>query len=135
MTNSTIKRYRPSSYADPQLNLDLKVAYDQIYSLNDSAFFSLDTDQALASSSKTVTGTANRVDTGLGSVANVTASLDTGGSPVNEWVVATPTPNAQGLIDIAVFAPTAPGNNTPIASTTPRLVRWIATGPRKQNAQ
>ena len=115
MSSTTIKRYRPSSYDNPQLNLDMKTAYDQIYSLNDSAIFSLQIDQALASGSVMVTGSTNRVVTGLAIVANVVVSLDTGGSPVNEWVVARPTPNAKGLIDIAVFKPTAAGNNTPIA--------------------
>ena len=132
---NTIKRYRPSSYPDPQLNLDMKTAYDQLSSLSDSAVFALESNQALASGSTTVTGTQNRIDTGLGSVANVTVSLDTGGSPVNEWPTATPTPNANGLINIAVYKPTAAGNNTPIASTTPRLVRWFAFGSRKESTQ
>ncbi len=133
MADTTIKRYRPSTYADPQLNLDMKTAYDQIYSLNDNALFAAETNSELVSGQTTVkNGVANRVATGLASASNVVAVLDTGGSPVNEWVVATPTPNAKGLINLAVFMPTAAGNNTPIASTTDRLVRWFAFGQRQE---
>lgn len=135
MASDVTQRYRPGVFADPNLDLAMKTIYDQVYSLNDAALLAVDevdaaNDQALASGVTTVTGVQNGIATGLATVTNVVVSLDSGGSPLNEWVTANPNARQAGKIDIQVSKPTASGNNTPIASTTARTVRWMAFGNR-----
>ena len=132
MADTQIKRYRPHVYQDPSLDLDLKTAYDQIYTLEDQSVQGVVNNQALASGSTDVLGSQNGIETGLATVTNVVASLDGGGAALNEWVNARPTPNVKGAISLAVWKPTAAGDTTPIASTTTRTVRWIAVGTRAQ---
>lgn len=137
MTSSTTKRYRPAVYKDPQLDLDLKTIFDQVYSLDDSALQAVDnvkddSDQALASGVSKITGSQNGIATGLSTVTNVTVSLDSGGTPLNEWVTGNPNSRQAGKIDIQVWKPTASNDTTPIASTTARTVRWFAFGKRAQ---
>ena len=75
----------------------------------------------------TVTGSALSVSTGLASVSQVTASIDNGATAHNFWVNASISAQP-GCVDLRVWQPTAAGNNTPIACTTPVIVRWIARG-------
>lgn len=131
------QRFRPKVFSDPDLDLAMKTIYDQVYSLNDAALLAVDdinedTDQSLASGVTTVTGSQNGIATGLTTVTNVTVSLDSGGSPLNEWVNGNPNSRQAGKIDIQVWKPTASNDNTPIASTTARTVRWFAFGKRTQ---
>lgn len=130
MANTQLKRYRPGKFADPELDIAIKTAYDQIYTVGDQSIAGVQNNQGLASGVTTVTGSQNGIATGLATVTNIVASIDSEGVALNEWVNPRPTPNAPGLIDLYVWKPTAAGDNTPIASTTPRLVRWIAIGSR-----
>lgn len=136
MADTQTKRFRPKAFSDPELDIAFKVAYDQLYTLNDSAVLSVGVNNSgLASGVAKVTGSQNGIATGLATVTNVVVSLDSGGSPLNEWVNGNPTTRQAGKIDIQVWKPTAAGNNTPIASTTERTVRWLAFGTVEQPTQ
>lgn len=74
-----------------------------------------------------VTGSSKSIATGLATVKQVTASIDSGATAHNFTISATPS-QQPGCIDIYIFQPTAAGNNTPIPCTTAVTVRWMATG-------
>ncbi len=77
--------------------------------------------------SVTVTGTKS-IATGLTTVTNVHAMINSNGAALNQWVTARPSTTIQGGIDIFVWAPTANNDVTPVASTTPWEVQWVAQG-------
>lgn len=132
VASNATRRFRPKVFPDPDLDLGMKNAYDRIETLEDQAIIDPERVNAgLASGATNVTGSQNGVETGLVSVSRVVASLEVA-SAVNEWVTAMPSPRGKGLIDIYVWAPTAAGNNTPVASTTKRSVTWFAIGARVQ---
>lgn len=143
-------RWRPPSFlkpdskdADTWANIDLahRNAYDQIYTVQDTLNLQANTSTGtvttqavlgtgngtrMASGSASVTGSKSGIATGLTTVTQVVATIDNGAVGLNEWVstsLGTP-----GTINIAVWKPTANNNVTPIASTTARVVRWIAIG-------
>ena len=80
----------------------------------------------MANGSTTVTGSARGVSTGLSSVTNVVACLESS-TAINEWVTVALSPSA-GTINLFVWKPTGVADTTPIASTTARVVRWSAWG-------
>lgn len=136
-SSNTTNRYRPGNYPeDSQLAVDMKTIYDQVYSLNEQALLGvgMDTPPALASGVTTVTGSQNGIATGLATVTNVIAVVDSDGAPCNEIVTPRPNPNQAGRIDLFVWKPTAAGDTTPIASTTARKIRWFAVGERVPSA-
>ena len=124
-TNTSPNRYFPPVFSDPELNTALQTAFQLIYA-------SVACTQALAldSGSSQVTGVLKNIQTGLVSVTNVVVSLDNADQGINEYVSARPSPIGKGQIDIFVWKPTAANNVAPIASTTARKIRWIATGPQ-----
>lgn len=127
MASNTTNRYRPKKFADPELDIALKTIFDIHYTLDDQAIIGVVTrNQALASGSTMVTGSQNSVVTGLATVGNVIASIDSEGNPLNEFVSVRPTPRGKGLIDISVWTVAA------APSVTPRLIRWFAIGDRVQ---
>ena len=134
------QRWYPPSFAtaktvDPvDIDVALLTAFQNIYGLEQAAVAGAVNGMAMASGSATVTGVQKGIATGLLTVANVVVSIDNGATAFNEWVSASPSIPVKGAVDIYVWAPTAAGNVTPIASTTPRLVRWIATGTLPVNA-
>lgn len=83
---------------------------------------------ATISGNLTITGSKTGIITGLTTVQNVTASVNTGSTPNNYTLSARPSPLTPGSIDIYVFQPTAAGNTTPVAATAPVLVHWTASG-------
>jgi len=139
MADASTRRWRPPTLKGPSeinrdaLDLALKTAFDNTYGLELQAILGVAAGQGLASSSTKVTGSKNGIATGLDTVVNVVASIDNGVSALNEWVSARPSPNTKGAIDLFVWKPTAAGDTTPIASTTERTVRWIATGNRRES--
>ena len=76
----------------------------------------------------TVTGALTGIQTRLTTVEQVVASVDNGAVASNSWVTATITPANKSQISLYVWMPTAVGDTTPIASTTPTVVRWWASG-------
>jgi len=74
-----------------------------------------------------VTGSQKSIPTGLLTVTQVTAVIDNGVTPHNFWPSATLS-QQPGCIDLAVFKPTAAGDNTPILATTAVTVRWSVRG-------
>ena len=82
---------------------------------------------AVATGSETVTGAKTMIATGLATVNHVILGLD-GATATNQWVTARVNPTNSAYIDIYVWMPTAAGDNTPIVSTIPTVVKWWATG-------
>ena len=83
---------------------------------------------AVNSGSLTVTGSKTGIASGLTAVTQVVASIDNGATATNFWVTARVTPTNAAQVDVFVWQPTAAGNNTPIAATTPVTVRWWCSG-------
>lgn len=77
--------------------------------------------------SASITGSKKAIPTGLASVSNCSGSIDNGTTAHNFWLSVTPS-QTPGAIDVAVWMPTAAGDNTPIAATTAVTVRWLARG-------
>lgn len=75
----------------------------------------------------TVTGSSKSIPTGLATVKQVTASIDSGATAHNFTISATPS-QQPGCIDLYIFQPTSSTVNTPIACVSAVLVRWAATG-------
>lgn len=108
--------------AGRELDQAIQNLYKQVYTLPTSV------PTQPVPGSTTVTGSKLAIAvSGLSTITGVVASLDTGSGAVNEWVSASPS-TTRGAIDIYVWKPTGVADTTPIASTTARLVRWIATG-------
>ena len=76
----------------------------------------------------TITGLKEGIQTRLTTVEQVVASIDNGPTATNATVTATVTPANHSQISIYVWQPTAMGDTTPIASTTPVIVRWWCSG-------
>jgi len=76
----------------------------------------------------TVTGSQIGIVTGLTIVGTVTASISNGNTATNLWPTASVNAADRSKIDLYVWQPTAAGNNTPIAGTTPILLHWWVTG-------
>lgn len=74
-----------------------------------------------------VTGSSKSISTGLASVSQVTVSIDFG-LVAHNFTVSGAISQQPGCIDVAVWQPTAAGNNTPIPCTQPVTVRWSARG-------
>lgn len=83
---------------------------------------------AVQSGSLKVTGSQLGIKTGLTAVQQVVAGIDNGATATNFWVTSRVTPANKTTIDVFVWQPTAAGNNTPIAATTPVVIRWWVTG-------
>lgn len=84
------------------------------------------------SGSTTVTGSKLAIQTRLTTVEQVVASIDNGATATNTTVTATVTPANKSQIDLYTWMPTAAGDTTPIASTTPVVVRWWASGTQSE---
>lgn len=127
---ATVTLWRPAPIADPNIDLAVKEAYDNISGLQASAVQSVSALQGsrMSSGALTVTGSMKGVATGLSTLSNVVAGIDTGSSPTNMTVSATPSHNQPGTFDVYVFAPTSTSNNTPILATSAAVVRWHAWG-------
>ena len=127
---STVTLWRPAPFKDPELDLAMKSAYDNISGLQASAVQSVGALQGsrMSTGALSVKGSVKGVATGLSTLSNVVASIDSGSSPTNMTVSATPSPNSPGTFDIYVFAPTSTSNNTPILASASMLVRWHAWG-------
>lgn len=122
------KRWRPGRFPDERLDEALRFAFDNIYGLEKAALRGVVEEERFARGNSTVTGSLTDIETGLDTVTEVTASIDNGATAINEWVSARPSLNAVGRIDLYCWKPTAVADTTPIASTTARLVRWVAVG-------
>lgn len=127
------QRYRPGNYPDdPQLALDMKTIYDQVYTLNDQAVLgtSISAQPALVTGVTTVTGSQNGIATGLASVTNVVPSIDSGAAGGSTDIVsARPNPAQPSKIDIFVWQ-----SDGVTPSATPRTIRWFAVGKRASSA-
>lgn len=128
------QRWRPGSLIDtfkqlatdraPQAARDLDKAIQQTYTNT----YTLEKMIACRQDgSATVTGSITAIPTGLKSVTNVTVVVDNGATAHNLWPSARPSA-IPGAIDIFVWKPTANNDNTPIAATSPILIRWSAVG-------
>jgi hypothetical protein len=127
---STVTLWRPAPFKDPELDLAIKSAYDNISGLQASAVQAVGALQGsrMSTGALRVTGGVKGVATGLSTLSNVVASLDSGSSPTNMTLSATPSQNSPGTFDVYVFAPTSTSNNTPILASASMLVRWHAWG-------
>lgn len=127
------QRYRPGNYPDdPQLALDMKTIYDQVYTLNDQALLGtgVPNQASLASGTTLVTGSKNGIATGLATVTNVVPSIDSGAAGGSTDIVsARPNPAQPSKIDIFVWQ-----SDGVTPSATPRTVRWFAVGGRASSA-
>jgi hypothetical protein len=126
-------RWRPPSLLDfhtqilqnpEQASRDLDTSIQRAYA-NDSQLESMIACTQFGQT--TVTGSSLSIPTGLTSVSQVTATIDQGATAHNFTISASPS-QQPGCIDIYVWKPTAAGNNTPIACTTPVIVRWSVRG-------
>lgn len=123
------RRWRIGSmeHIDKDLDLGLRVIFDTLANLGDKGLSSPTSGFQVVTGTTTVTGSVLGIVTGLSSVARVIASIESGDA-INEWVTARETPDTDGSIDLFSWKPTASGDNTPIPSTTPREIAWIAFG-------
>lgn len=129
--------YRPPSFItlpDQQLKNELDKAIPRIYdahaALASTAIVAPVSGAgfAVVSGSATVTGSKLRITTGLKTVTQVVASIDSGANATNSWAVGTVTPANHSTIDLYVWSPTSSGDNTPIASVVPTVVNYWCTG-------
>lgn len=127
------RSWRPGSFVSieaeqqgRELDLAFRVAFDGL-TQNESNALQNPSGQNLRVTwgNSSVTGSLTRISTGLATVLQVTASLDSDVA-INESV--TVTLGDEGEMSLFVWKPTAAGDTTPIASTTQRTVRWIAVG-------
>ena len=114
-------RWFPPPFSDPTLELTITTILQQLYGLEAQAIAGVGNGQALASGQATVTGSENAVATGLKTVTNVIVGIDGGAAAFFEIASGQPS-TTPGAIDLFVW------QSGPAASTTPRLVRWIAIG-------
>src|SRR5262245_38429228 len=108
--------------AEEDLDLGLRVLYDNAYGLEQSSLQNVVSGQRQANGNVQVTGVSKNIVTGLTSVVNVQATIVTDGTPMNDVVSIRPTPALPGAVDIFVYAPGV------VLSTTKRLVHWFAAG-------
>ena len=129
--------FRPPSFlkfssTDLRIELDrsLPRIYDAHASLDGVAIKApaFGTGFCVDTGSTTITGSKVGIQTRLTTVEQVVASIDNGATATNSWVTATITPANKSQISIYVWKPTAAGDTTPIASTTPTAVRWWCSG-------
>lgn len=127
---SVAQLWRPGVFADPDLDLAIKTAYDHIAGLEATSTQTPDSliGSSISTGSVSVTGSMNAVATGLDTVSNVVAGVDNGSTPHNFTVSATPSSTVPGSFDVYVFAPTATNNNTPQLASSAVLIRWHAWG-------
>jgi hypothetical protein len=127
---ATVTLWRPAPFKDPELDLAIKSAYDNISGLQASAVQSVGAlhGSKMSTGAISVVGSVKGVATGLSTLSNVVASIDSGATPTNMTPSATPSQNSPGTFDLYVFAPTSTANNTPILATSAALVRWHAWG-------
>ena len=120
----------PHERVREQLDKDLPILYNAHGALDSTAIKAVQQGAgfAFASGNLQITGSKTGISTGLTTVQNVTASINNGATPTNVWVTATITPSNKSTIDIYVWKPTAAGDTTPIAATSPVTVHWTATG-------
>jgi len=125
-----VQRYRPGPTADAEADLGMKTAHDRVDTLEQTrpSVPDLLNGSKMSSGAIQVTGTMKGVATGLSTLSNVIVSVDSGATPHNLTVSATPSTTQPGTFDVAVFKPTAAGNTTPILNTVPATVRWHAWG-------
>lgn len=83
---------------------------------------------AVLAGQTTVTGSKTGVASGLATVQQVVVSIDNGPTATNFTVTGRVNPTDHSKIDIYVWQPTAAGNTTPIACTSPVSVHWWVTG-------
>lgn len=83
---------------------------------------------AVNTGAETVTGSKTGIASGLSSVSRVIASIDNGAVATNLTVTARVTPTDASKIDLYVWKPTAAGDTTPIAATSPVSVHWWVSG-------
>lgn len=74
-----------------------------------------------------IVGSQLAIPTGLSQVRTVSGSIDNGALPHNFTVSVTPS-QTPGAVDIHVFQPSSPTNNTPVVATSSVMVRWVAVG-------
>lgn len=124
------KRWRPPPFKDAEIDLAVKTAFDSTYGLEHTSTQTPGSlnGSSVASGALSVKGSVKAVATGLSTLFNVIVSFDTGLTPHNFTVSATPSSSIAGAFDIAVFKPTSNVDNTPILATTPVVVRWHAWG-------
>jgi hypothetical protein len=111
-----------------QLDVAIKTIYDHSYGLEQSSVQAVVQGSRMASGVVNVAGRLNAVVTGLTTLSNVVATVDSGGTPSNKWVTATPSTTVPGAFDVAVWHPTSSTDNTPALILTVAMVRWIAFG-------
>jgi hypothetical protein len=123
-------RWRPGPFQDPEIDLAIKTSFDNVYGLEHTSTQTPDSinGSSVSSGALSVTGSVKAVATGLSTLSNIIVSIDSAGVPHNLTVSATPSVSIPGTFDVAVFKPTAAGNNTPILNTVPTVVRWHAWG-------
>ena len=116
----------PSEQQGKEMDLAFRVAFDSL-AQNESKGLQNPSGQDLRVTwgNSSVTGSLTRISTGLATVVQVTASLDSDAA-INESV--TVTLGDEGEMSLFLWKPTAAGDTTPIPSTTLRVVRWIAVG-------
>jgi hypothetical protein len=83
---------------------------------------------AVLSGQATITGSKTGIASGLASVQTVVVSIDNGSIATNFTVTGRVAPTDHSKIDVFVWQPTAAGNTTPIACTSPVSVHWWVTG-------
>lgn len=125
-----MQRYRPGPLADAEADLGMKTAYDRVDTLEHTrpSVPSVLNGSRMSSGAIQVTGSVKGVATGLSTLSNVIAGVDSGSAPNNLTVTATPSTTVPGTFDVYVWKPTSSGDNTPILNTVPATVRWHAWG-------
>ena len=119
----TVQRWRPKPFTDPELDLATKTIFDNVYGLEATSTQAVTALQGSKTSSGaiTVTGSMKGVASGLSTLSNVVVSIDSGSTPTNMIVTATPSTITAGTFDIYCWVSSAP-------ASSPALVRWLAWG-------
>jgi hypothetical protein len=133
--------FRPPTFlkfSSQQLRIELDRALPRLYdahaSLDGTAIKApaFGTGFVVDTGSATVTGSKLNIQTRLTTVEQVVASIDAGTVATNSTVTATIMPTDRSRIALYVWMPTAAGDTTPIASTTPTVIRWWASGTQEE---
>jgi hypothetical protein len=130
------QQWRPGPFDTPgeldrsTLDVAFKTVFDQTYTLQQNVAQAVVPGTRVASGALRLpaSGSLKAVATGLTTLSNVTVSIDSALQPTNLWPTAQPSPTVPGAFDVAVFAPTSSGNNTPVLATGSPIVRWHAYG-------
>jgi hypothetical protein len=127
---TTVSVWRPAPFKDPELDLAIKSAYDNISGLQASSLQAIEALQGskMSTGAISVTGSMKGVATGLSTLSNVVAGIDTGSTPTNMTTSVTPSSQTPGTFDIYVFSPTSTSDNTPTLASGAAIVRWHAWG-------